>query len=325
MQAATATATTAAQIIMSNEFDVQGRVRYVWSGRRHNVENRDIGLRFILPKQFVQLVDITLNMMDYSAEAFGRRPGEGSDLVVKLKTSLKIVDELRSMFPEQDVDNACVMYLEALTDVPHAVVLQLEAALLPNPDWKLPQCLAHLSQAQAVPASLKPHAKIYEQTRQHLIEGHEAALAWCQMQVKVARDGYEERMRGGLGQPNYNPVQRSIAAEIGEELKEGQTIQVEQLAGAGVGELGPALLAMVQQQGNQFAAVMAELADQRKLMKDLMSERAHGKLPPSLNPDPEEPMGEMPDLPPNLEEETGMPPPSSGDRPSVKPPVSRKK
>lgn len=317
----TATAPAPQHRAGQTEFDVQGRVRYLFSPRRIDVRERETGHLFIEPKQFVQITDKYGRVLDMSQEAYVRKEGAGGDgLITSIKTSMKIVDELLGAYGDQGV-----VYLTALDNLPQSVVVQIEQTLLPDRAMKLPAMRDHLlGLVGAVPSGLGAYQRAFDETRTALLAGIETAIEWCRATVASARNEYEGRMRGEVGIPSYSPAHKLIAAEINEKLEEGQNINIEQVGG-GNGDitlLAQTMMQAVTQMGQQTNAVLTQLAQQQQQNNALLMQLITGKpLPPTaiVNPDAE---GEGEPLPDSAFDED-TPEPVAPVAASVQPPKRR--
>lgn len=269
-----------------SEFDVQGRVRYLFSPRRIDVRERETGHLFIEPKQLIQIVDKYGRALDMSQDAFVRKEQSGDGLMVTIKTSMKIVDELLGAYGEQGL-----VYLEALDNLPPAVVVQIEQALLPDRAMKLPAIREHLQGMTVIPPGLASYQRQFSETRTALLAAVEQAIEWCRAVVASARNEYEGRMRGEVGIAAYTPTHKLIAAEIGEKLEEGQNINIESAGNSGdVALLAQTMVQAVAQMGQQTNAVLSQLAQQQQQTNAMLMQLITGKpLPPSAitNPDVE--------------------------------------
>ena len=316
---ATGTATAANQP-RQNEFDVSGKVRYLWCARRYDVRGREIGHLFLEPKQFIQITDKLGRALDMSQEAFVRKDSNSDGLITTVKTSMKIVDELLSTYGDQGL-----VYLAALDNLPQAVVIRIEQLLLPDREMKLPAIQQHLQGMTATPTGLADYARQYHETRTALLAGVEQAIAWCNETVVAARNEYEGRMRGEVGQAFYTPQQKAIAAEIGQDLKEGQNINVENTGGNGdIALLANAMTSAMTQMAQSNSAMMQSLLQQQQQTNALLMQMITGKpLPPSAitNPDVE---GEGEPLPDGFEAEETIEAPAPVAA-SVQPPKPRKR
>lgn len=316
---ATGTATAANQP-RQNEFDVSGKVRYLWCARRYDVRGREVGHLFLEPKQFIQITDKLGRTLDMSQDAFVRKDANGDGLIVTVKQSMKIVDELLNTYGDQGL-----VYLAALDNLPQAVVVRIEQALLPDREMRLPAIQQHLQGMTATPAGLTDYARQYAETRTALLAGVEQAIAWCSETVVSARNEYEGRMRGEVGQAFFTPQQKAIAAEIGQELKEGQNINVENAGGNGdIALLANAMTSAMTQMAQSNSAMMQSLLQQHQQTNALLMQMITGKpLPPSAitNPDVE---GEGQPLPDEFEDEEAIEAPAPVAA-SVQPPKSRKR
>lgn len=267
-----------------HEYERQGQARYIVAWREHDCSNRDIGHLRLPPKQFVQITDLLRHVLDMSHSAFMGQSDNESGLVPSLKTSLKIVDELLHQWGSQGL-----VHLDALTNLPAAVIIQFEKLLLPDPAMRLADIGAKLEAAQNPGGT---YAAAFETTRRRLQTGLAQAIAWHADTVQRARDEYAGRMRGEVGIASFTPMQKHIAAEIGEELREGETVRVDakDLQGGSPDAMAQAVMALAQQQA-QTNALLMQLLGAGQVSPLARAIVAETPLPPTLtiNPDEEAP------------------------------------
>ena len=286
----TAAAPAPAPDATRHEFERQGQVRYIVAWREHDCSTREIGHLRLPPKQIVQITDLLRRVMDYSHEAFtGQGENEGG-LIPSIKTSLKIVDELLNQWGDQGL-----VQLDALTNLPMSVIVEFEKALLPNPQAKLVEIGAQLEAARYT----GPYTEAFEKTRGQLQAGLAQALAWHSNVVERAREEYAGRMRGEVGIASYTPHQKRIAAEIGEELREGETVRLDakEFQGGGNDALANAVLALAQQQQETNRLLLMMLGQGQQVSATARAIVEEQPIPPAfvINPDAEAPGVAPPD------------------------------
>lgn len=303
MKSAAFAPSVAADNEKKNEMRVQGARRIVWSPVRIDLSDRRIGHTHLPAKEFVEIVDLPERNPNMSVAAFHDNPNDPAqpEYNHRVKTSMVIVDELTNAYGQRGV-----VHLASLDKRSTGMVAALEMMVCPDVKEPLSAIAARL---QALDVSELDA----EDTKTELLTALQASIELIQAQVQAWRAEYAARMRGETGIDSFTPQMKALAAEIGEELNEGQEFTIRnEAANATASATATAPL-----NNDALTAAVIKLAEGQAQLAQAMNVMLTN---PPKSPNP-----------PTTEAEGNIAPPdeafaeSGTKKPSVTPPASRRK